>query len=267
MTDRRSDPAPSTPEHDSAAHDGSVNEDATRADTTGGATRADTADDGATRVYPAADRRHDDATTVLPERPAVAAVDARTGSPRTDPVAERLRVLEREREEFGGMRFWTAFFGWLTATGMTVLLIAAVGAVAALFGAQNLLRTSGAQTAGIASAIALVVILFIGYYCGGYVAGRMARFSGAKQGLAVWLWAVIIAVLLGIVGAVAGTQASVVGQLGSIPNLPLSPSTLTVAGAITAAVALVVMLLGALLGGLAGMRYHRRVDRAGLAAA
>ncbi|MDH2445020.1 hypothetical protein QDR37_13785 [Amnibacterium sp. CER49] len=263
MTDRRSDPAPTTPENDGATHDGAADDGATRAYPA----RAETADDGATRAYPAADRRHDDATTVLPERSAVAAGgDARSDSPRTDPVAERLRVLEREREEFGGMRFWTAFFGWLTATGMTVLLIAAVGAVAALFGAQNLLRTSGAQTAGIASAVALVVILFVGYYCGGYVAGRMARFSGAKQGLAVWLWAVIIAVLLGIVGAVAGTQASIVGQLGSIPNLPLSPSTLTAAGVVTAAVVLVVMLIGALLGGLAGMRYHRRVDRAGLAA-
>src|SRR5438094_442689 len=65
--------------------------------------------------------------------PAVAAGgDARLGSPRTDPETERRRVVEREKEQFSGMRFWTAFFGWLTATGLTVLLIAVVSAVAAL---------------------------------------------------------------------------------------------------------------------------------------
>jgi hypothetical protein len=198
--------------------------------------------------------------------PAVAATDRdRLSSPRTDPVTERQRVVQREKEAFRGMRFWTAFFGWLTATGMTVLLVALVGAIAALAGAQQFLRTTGGtQTAGFVSAILVLVILLIAYYCGGYVAGRMARFSGLRQGLAVWLWGVLVAIILGIVGAVAGTQADVIAQLGSVPNLPFSPSALTLAGIVSAVLALVVMLIGALLGGLAGMRYHRRVDRVGL---
>ena len=88
--------------------------------------------------------------------------------------------------------------------------------------------------------------------------------AGLRQGLAVWLWGVLVAIILGIVGAVAGTQADVIAQLGSVPNLPFSPSALTLAGIVSAVLALVVMLIGALLGGLAGMRYHRRVDRVGL---
>jgi VIT1/CCC1 family predicted Fe2+/Mn2+ transporter len=198
--------------------------------------------------------------------PAVAAGgDARLGSPRTDAETERRRVVEREKEQFAGMRFWTAFFGWLTATGLTVLLIAVVSAVAALVGVQNFLTPAGAQAAGIASAVVLLVILLVAYYCGGYVAGRMARFSGLKQGLAVWLWAVLIAVVLGIVGAIAGTQANIAGQLSSIPTLPFSQATLTAAGIITALAVLVVTLVGAVLGGLGGMRFHRKVDRAGIA--
>ncbi|MDQ1530344.1 MAG: hypothetical protein QOE37_449 [Microbacteriaceae bacterium] len=199
-------------------------------------------------------------------RPAVAATGRdRLSSPRTDPATERQRVVQREKEAFRGMRFWTAFFGWLTATGMTVLLVALVGAIAALAGAQQFLRTTGGtQTAGFVSAILVLVILLVAYYCGGYVAGRMARFSGLRQGLAVWLWGIIVAIILGLVGAVAGTQANVISQLGSVPNLPFSPSTITLAGIVSAVLALVVMLVGALLGGLAGMRYHRRVDRVGL---
>src|SRR5579875_1554240 len=201
-----------------------------------------------------------------PTRPAVAAGgDARLDSPRTDPAVERERALRREREQFSGMHFWLAFFGWLTATGMTVVLLALVAAVGALFRAQNLLGLQqGVQALGIGGAIALLVVLLIAYYCGGYVAGRMARFSGLKQGLAVWLWAVIVAVLLGIAGAVAGTTTGATNRLGSVAQLPLSPSTLTVAGIVSAVAVLVVTLVGALLGGLAGMRYHRRVDRAGL---
>ena len=199
-------------------------------------------------------------------RPAVAATGRdRLSSPRTDPATERQRVVQREKEAFRGMRFWTAFFGRLTATGMTVLLVALVGAIAALAGAQQFLRTTGGtQTAGFVSAILVLIILLIAYYCGGYVAGRMARFSGLRQGLAVWLWGIIVAIILGIVGAVAGTQANVISQLGSVPNLPFSPSTITLAGIVSAVLAIIVMLIGALLGGLAGMRYHRRVDRVGL---
>jgi hypothetical protein len=204
-----------------------------------------------------------------PDRPAEAAVanDSTTGpaAPRTDPVVAHERALRREKEQFSGMRFWLAFFGWLTATGLTVVLLALITAIGALFRVQDLLGLQqSAQAVGIGGAVALLVVLLIAYSCGGYVAGRMARFSGLKQGLAVWLWAVIVAVLLGIAGAIAGTSTGAVGRLGSVAQLPLSPSTLTVAGIVTAVAVLVATLVGALLDGLAGMRYHRRVDRSGL---
>lgn len=199
--------------------------------------------------------------------PAVAAGGkARLSSPRTDPAVERERVVQREREEFSGMRFFLGFFGWLAASGLTVLLLAIITGIGALVGAQQLMKGIGTQGAGIGAAIVLLVVLLVSYYCGGYVAGRMARFSGLKQGLAVWLWAVIIAIVLGIIGAIAGSRANVAGQLGSVPQLPLSPSQLTAAGIASLVAVLVVTLVGALLGGLAGMRYHRRVDRVGLAA-
>ena len=40
------------------------------------------------------------------------------------------------------------------------------------------------------------MLIFFAYLVGGYAAGRMARFAGAKQGIAVWLWQ-IMALILG----------------------------------------------------------------------
>jgi len=120
------------------------------------------------------------------------------------------------------------------------------------------------RTVGVAGGIALLVILFVSYYCGGYVAGRMARFNGIKQGVAVWLWALLIAVVVAVLGAVAGSRYDVLAQLNSFPRIPVNEGTLTTGGIIALLVVAVASLAGAILGGLAGMRFHRRVDRAGL---
>ncbi|WP_454113816.1 hypothetical protein [Microbacterium maritypicum] len=108
-------------------------------------------------------------------------------------------------------------------------------------------------------AIVLAVILLVAYLCGGYVAGRMARFDGVKQGVAVWLWALIIAVVLAVLTAVAGAQFNILGTLNSFPRIPINEGELTAGSIITVIVAAVIALAGAVLGGAAGMRYHRRV--------
>jgi amino acid transporter len=186
----------------------------------------------------------------------------------------REEVHAREREQFGGVKIGAAFFGWLTATGTAVLLTALASAIGAAVGLANNQTAQDAadaaaddpETVGLVGAIALVVILFIAYFAGGYVAGRMARFSGAKQGIAVWVWAVAIAIVVAIVAAIAGSQFNILANLNSFPRLPFNEGTLTATGLITAVAVAVVSLGGAILGGLAGMRYHRNVDRVGLAA-
>lgn len=192
----------------------------------------------------------------------------------TTPVAgataasARHEVVAREKEEFGGMKFGSAFFGWLTAMGMTVLLTALVAGAGAALGLgagvdPEQAAQENADTIGIVGTIIVLLILFIAYYCGGYVAGRMSRFSGAKQGVAVWLWAIIVAIILAIVSAIAGAQWNVLANLNTFPRLPFNEGELTTLGIITAVGALLVSLAGAVLGGLAGMRFHRKVDRVG----
>ncbi|WP_223263117.1 YrzE family protein [Arthrobacter sp. NamB2] len=226
-----------------------------------------------TKVVPVTATKHSDSRSDdergrehrLPRAAAAGGAGAGVGS--GVPSLEDRKVLhQREKEHFGGMKFGSAFFGWLTATGMFVLLSALVGALATAFGfGANLSRsdvTSGsgeAQATGITAAVVLGVILLVSYFAGGYVAGRMARFSGVKQGVAVWLWAIIVAVVLAIVGFILGNQANITERFQGL-GVP-SSQELTGPGLLGLLVVAAVALVGAILGGLVGMRYHRRIDR------
>lgn len=220
-----------------------------------------------------ADRRKTGgANRLQPDQQSASSVPSSSGDYRDQ--VDRKTVVGREQEEHGGIKWGSAFFGWLTATGMAVLLTALAAAAGTAFGVATDTKvgqaadaaTSQADTVGIVGGIILLVIVFVAYYCGGYVAGRMARFNGIKQGLGVWLWAIIVAVVVAIIGLVAGNEYNVLKQLDSFPRLPIGEGTLTTGGIIALAAVIVATLGGALLGGLAGMRFHRKVDKTGLGA-
>lgn len=181
-------------------------------------------------------------------------------------------VREREEQRFGGVKVGSAFFGWLAAMGTAVLLtalIAATGAAIGLGTTGDLEDATGAaaqnaETVGLVGAIALVVIALVAYFCGGYVAGRMARFNGAKQGVAVWVWAVVIAIVVAIIAALGGADFNILANVNGFPRIPIDEGDLTTVSIVTAVLVAVAALIGAILGGMAGMRFHRRVDRVGL---
>jgi hypothetical protein len=175
-----------------------------------------------------------------------------------EPLPTREDVVARERARYGGMKFGSAFFGWLTATGTAAILGAIVAAIR--FGVTG---RDGAATATWVDVIVAVVILFVAYLAGGYVAGRMARFNGARQGVAVWIWAVVVAIVVGVIAAIVGTRWDILANLQSFPRLPFTGQNATIVGIVSAIVLLIVTLVGAILGGIAGMGFHRRVDRAG----
>jgi hypothetical protein len=189
-----------------------------------------------------------------------------------DSALNRRDVFQREQDEFGGVKVGLAFFGWLTATGTAVILTAFVAAAGTAVGVATHTNASSAttqaandpKTVGIVGAVVLLIILFVAYYCGGYVAGRMARFHGMRQGMAVWLWAVLIAAVVAVLAALAGGQYDVLSKLNSFPRIPISQGNLTTGGLIALVVVAAGSLAGALLGGQAGMVFHRKVDRAGL---
>lgn len=169
------------------------------------------------------------------------------------------------REKFGGLNPGAAFFGWLIAIAVAVLLTSIVGAVLAAVGSQTSVTQTDAErsagTIGVAAGIVLLVVLALAYYTGGYVAGRMSRFDGARQGLGVWVIGLVITLIALALGALFGSQYNILDRV-NLPRLPISTDQLGWGGLITALAVLVLTLLAAMSGGVVGHRYHNRVDRA-----
>ncbi len=184
-------------------------------------------------------------------------------------VQEREQVTQRSidtreqmtRERFGGANPGAAFFGWLVAVGVTILLAGILGAAAAAVGETADLTGEDLEgRLGVGALVILMVVLLVGYGCGGYVAGRMSRFDGARQGLAVWMLGLVVTAVAVGLGALFGSQYDALDRV-DLPRVPYSDGELTAGGVLAGAFALVITLVGALIGGAVGHRYHDRVDR------
>ena len=200
------------------------------------------------------DHNRQDTATMRPEGASVS-----RGAARDAVTAQRAR--------FGGVKWGAALFGWLSANGLAVVLIALLSAAGVAIGLARGVTSADeavdqANDIGIGGGIAVLVVLFLAYLAGGYVAGRMSRFDGARQGLAVWIIGLLVVLVLAIAGVALGAQYNVLQQL-NLPRIPVDEGTATTAGIITLVAILLVTMLGAVLGGKLGERYHRRVDRAG----
>jgi hypothetical protein len=159
---------------------------------------------------------------------------------------DEMQMRTRQREEFGGFSLGSVFFGWLVAIGLTTLLVGALGGIAAGTGITDLSGSDVSENAdevGLAGGIVLLAVLLVSHYAGGYVAGRLARFDGARQGVGVWVLGAAVMIGLGIGAAV------------------VDDDTLTATGAIALGAAVIGTLIAAIAGGKVGERFHRKVDR------
>ena len=172
---------------------------------------------------------------------------------------------ERAREKFGGANLGAAFFGWLVAMGMTALLTGILAVVATAIGySENITQSEAQRAAGaftVVIAIVLLAVLLIAYYSGGYVAGRMSRFDGARQGVAAWIIGLVVTLIAAALGWVAGDQYNLLDRV-NLPRIPIPTDDVTLGGIITGVLVMLGTLLAAMFGGSVGQRYHNRVDRA-----
>lgn len=173
------------------------------------------------------------------------------------------RALQYDR--FGGTNWGAGFFGAVVTLSLGTALLAGVAAVSALLGARPdtaLERAAQSPLTSLVGTAAVLLGLFVvACYAGGYVAGRMSRFDGGRQGFASWLLAVAVTALATGLALVATARAGAA-------DLPASglPEGLSPWWAVGSAAALLLgSLLAAVAGGRLGRRYHRRVDEAGYA--
>ena len=123
---------------------------------------------------------------------------------------------EAQHEKYGGFNFGAAFFGWLVAVGVTALLTALLSAAGAAIGLTEVSDAeaqANAETISIVGGALLVLVVAIGYYAGGYVAGRMSRFDGGRQGFGAWAIGLIITILLQPRGRSPGPSTTCSGTL------------------------------------------------------
>jgi hypothetical protein len=193
--------------------------------------------------------------TVVADRPAAA--------PATRETVRDMRA--RQRAEYGGLNWGAAFFGWLVAVGMAVILLGLLSAAGTAFGLSEVSESeanSNAETIGLIGGILLVASLVIAYYCGGYVSGRMSRFDGARQGFGTWAIGLVVTIVLAVAGALFGSEYNIFENL-NLPRIPVDEGSLTAGAAIALVAVVVLTLLAAMGGGKAGERYHRKIDRHG----
>jgi hypothetical protein len=173
---------------------------------------------------------------------------------------------ERQHDEFGGFNVGAAFFGWLVAIGVAALLTALLSAAGTAISLTELTTdeaADNAETLSLAGGILMVLVLAISYYAGGYVAGRMSRFDGGRQGFGVWVFGLLLTVTLAVIGAIAGSEYNLLAGL-DLPRIPIDEGDLATGAVIALLAALLLTALAAIFGGKTGERYHRKVDAVGL---
>ena len=179
--------------------------------------------------------------------------------PRRDVVVEdRPHPIAATRAAFGGIDIPASLVGMLTALAMLVLLAGLAGAAVGAVGYQTGLSGDEAEDIGIASLVGGIVVLFLSYLVGGWAAGRIARYDGARNGMMTAVWTILLAAALSALAYFLGNEYDVFANV-DLPQY-FDRDALTVAAIVSGVVTIATMLIGGLLGGLWGTRYHRLAD-------
>jgi len=172
----------------------------------------------------------------------------------TDPYSG----IAAARERFGGVDIPASLVGMLTALSTTLILAGLIGAALGAVDYQTGLE-GDARDISTWSMIGGVAVLLVAYIVGGWAAGRMARYDGARNGFATGVWTLLLGGILAALGAWIGSDYDVFRDV----NLPqwFSTDAFTTRAIISGVAAIAAMFVGAIIGGLWGEYYHRRADR------
>lgn len=162
--------------------------------------------------------------------------------------------LDEAHRRYGGLDVPATVAGMLAALGTAVLL----GGLLAAAGSFGYQQGVGDRTLSIGGLVAGMATLLVAFLVGGWVAGRIARYDGGRNGLATAVWFVLLAGIAAALGAWAGSEYDVVSRV----DLPqwFSDDATSGEAIVTGVVAVVVMLVAGFVGGKLGARYHRRAD-------
>src|SRR5215217_1293328 len=114
-------------------------------------------------------------------------------------------VEEREdrlRDMYGGVDWLASFLGFVFSVVLALVFSTVAGLVLVPFGFSPDI-SGGELGASVLTGLAVVgVLIFLTYFFGGYVAGRLARFDGGRNGAMVLAWTIIVGLILALVALV-----------------------------------------------------------------
>ena len=175
---------------------------------------------------------------------------------------------DRLRDMYGGVDWLASFLGFIFALVAAAFFSLIAGLVLAPLGFTPNLGGAEIGAAVITGLVLLDILVFLTYFIGGYVAGRLARFDGGRNGAMLLLWSFLAVAVLALAGGVISgvLPAGIAGGIRNfIQNNVLATigdlAELGVVGIIVAVGALLLALLGGFLGGRLGSRYHSQIDR------
>src|SRR5215211_214619 len=136
---------------------------------------------------------------------------------------------DRLRDMYGGVDWLASFLGFIFAIVLGATFSAIAGLVLVPFGITPDLSGGQIGTSVITGLVLLGVLIFLTYFFGGYVAGRLARFDGGRNGAMLLVWTLLTVLLLVLAagvfsgflpdGATAAIGSSMDGVLSTLDSL------------------------------------------------
>lgn len=159
---------------------------------------------------------------------------------------------------YDGATFGAAFFGWLVASALAVLIVAAIAGIGTAIGWHRIAdwSASHADDAALVAAALVLLTVTVSEFAGGYVGGRMIHTGGARQGFGVWLLGMIAAAAVSAIGYLTARRYDLTNRV----DLSSWITAIDQRDALIAGLILLSALLAAIAGGVSGNRYHRRLN-------
>src|SRR5215203_6519574 len=173
---------------------------------------------------------------------------------------------DRLRDMYGGVDWLASFLGFIFTLVLGAVFSSVTGLLLVPFGFSPDFSDGQLGASLITGLGVLAVLIFLTYFFGGYVAGRLARFDGGRNGAMVLAWTFIVVLILALAAAIfsgflpAGVADRIADLIGGV--LSTARTLAGTIGIVTGLAAVLLALLGGFLGGRLGSRYHTEIDRA-----
>ena len=160
---------------------------------------------------------------------------------------------DRLRDMYGGVDWLASFLGFVFALVAAAFFSLVAGLVLAPVGFTLNLGEGQIGAAVITGLVLVGILVFLTYFIGGYVAGRLARFDGGRNGAMLLLWSFLAIAVLALAGGILSSFLPA-GIAGGIRDFIQNNVLATIGNLAELGVVGIIVAVGGLLLALLGVR-------------